>query len=187
MLRAVGGAIAVLGFCALALAACAAHTQPARLRLQLSPASFGTAISLQQHLTVERDGQSSELEAALEIDPERIDLVALAMHQRVLSLHYDGRSLQSWRHPALPAALRAEDVLEDLQLTLWPVEALRPALPPGWRIEENGARRILLADERPVTAIEYSGVPRWLGKIIVHNLRYRYRLTIQSVRTGHQE
>jgi hypothetical protein len=125
----------------------------------------------------------SEFEAALEIDPERIDLVALAMQQRVLSLHYDGRLLQSWRHPALPAELRAEDVLENVQLTLWPVEALRQALPPGWRIEENGTRRILLADERPVTAIEYSGAPRWIGKIIVHNLRYRYRLTIDSVRT----
>jgi hypothetical protein len=183
VLRAVGGAVAVFGFCALALAACAAHTQPARLRLQLSPATFGTSISLQQQLTVERDGQLSEFEAALEIDPERIDLVALAMQQRVLSLHYDGRLLQSWRHPALPAELRAEDVLENLQLTLWPVEALRQALPPGWRIEENGTRRILLADERPVTAIEYSGAPRWIGKIIVHNLRYRYRLTIDSVRT----
>jgi hypothetical protein len=186
VLRAVGGAFAALGFCMLALAACAAHTQPARLRLQLAPATFGTSISLQQRLTIERDGQFNELEAALEIDAERIDLVALAMHQRVLSLHYDGRSLQSWRHPALPAALRAEDVLEDLQLTLWPVEALRPALPAGWRIEENGTRRILLADERPVTAIEYTGAPRWIGKIIVNNLRYRYRLTIESVLTGQQ-
>jgi hypothetical protein len=83
--------------------------------------------------------------------------------------------------------LRAEEVLEDLQLTLWPVEALRSALPPGWRIEENGTRRILLADERPVTAIEYSGAPRWVGKIIVRNLRYRYLLTIESVRTGRHE
>jgi hypothetical protein len=187
VLRAVGGAFGALGFCVLALAACAAHTQPARLRLQLPPATFGTSISLQQRLTIEREGRIDELEAALEIDPERIDLVALAMHQRVLSLHYDGRSLQSWRHPALPAELRAEDVLEDLQLTLWPVEALRPALPPGWRIEENGTRRILFAGEQPVSDIEYSGAPRWIGKTTVNNLRFSYRLTIQSVLTGQQQ
>jgi hypothetical protein len=84
----------------------------------------------------------------------------------------------------LPAELRAEDVLEDLQLTLWPVDVLRRALPLGWRIEENGTRRILLAGELPVTEIDYTGEPRWSGKIVVNNLRYRYRLTIQSVLTG---
>lgn len=171
---------------ALLLAACAAHTQPARLGLQLSPATFGGTISLQQQLIVERDGQANALEAALEIDPQRVDLVAMALHQRVLSLHFDGRALQSWRHPALPAELRAEDVLEDLQLTLWPAEIIAAALPAGWRIEENGLRRILRQGEQPVSEIDYSGTPRWLGTIVVNNLRYRYRLTIQSVATGRQ-
>jgi hypothetical protein len=184
VLRAVGRIFAALGFYVLTLAGCATDSQPARLRLKLAPATLGASISLQQHLMVERDGRIHELDAALEIDPERIDLVALALNQRVLSLHYDGRSLESWRHPALPAELRAEDVLEDLQLTLWPLEALRQALPLGWRIEENGARRILLAGELPMIEIQYSGEPRWNGKIVVNNLRYRYRLTIQSVLTG---
>ena len=184
MLRAVGKTFAALGFHVLALAGCATDSRLARLQLQLAPATLGASISLQQHLTVERDGRTHELDAALEIDPQRIDLVALALNQRVLSLHYDGRSIESWRHPALPAELRAEDVLDDLQLTLWPVEALRQALPSGWRIEENGTRRILLAGQVPVTEIDYSGEPRWNGKIVVNNLRYRYRLTIQSVLTG---
>jgi hypothetical protein len=184
VLRAVGRSFAALGFFVLALAGCAADSQPARLRLKLAPETLGASISLQQHIMVERDGRIHELDAALEIDPERIDLVALALNQRVLSLHYDGRSFESWRHPALPAELRAEDVLEDLQLTLWPAEALRQALPLGWRIEENGTRRILLAGQVPVTEIDYSGEPRWNGKIVVNNLRHRYRLTIQSVLTG---
>lgn len=141
---------------------------------------------MQQQLIVERDGQANALEAALEIDPQRVDLVAMALHQRVLSLHFDGHALQSWRHPALPAELRAEDVLEDLQLTLWPAETIAAALPAGWRIEENGLRRILRQGEQPVSEIDYSGTPRWLGTIVVNNLRYRYRLTIQSVATGQQ-
>jgi hypothetical protein len=184
MRRGVGGTFAACGFYVLALAGCAIHSQAERLRLQLAPATFGGSISLQQHLTVERDARINELEAALEIDSERLDLVALALNRRVLSLHYDGRSLESWRHPALPAELCAEDVLADLQLTLWPAGALRQALPTGWRIEENGTRRILLADELPVVEIQYSGEPRWNGKIVVDNLRYRYRLTIESVFSG---
>ena len=172
---------------AAALAGCAtapAQPQPARLRLQLSPAALGTSISLQQQLAVERDGRTDYLDAALEIDPQRLDLVGIALGQRVLSLHYDGRELTSWRHPMLPAQVRAEDVLEDLQLTLWPADALRAALPAGWRIEEQGQTRTLMFDDKPVTVITYSGQPRWTGKVELSNLRYRYKLTIQSVVTA---
>jgi hypothetical protein len=57
-------------------------------------------------------------------------------------------------------------------------------LPGGWSIEENGARRTLLIGEMPVTVINYSGEPRWNGKIEFSNLRYQYRLIIQSVPNG---
>jgi len=133
---------------------------------------------------VEREGRIDELDAALEVDPQRLELVGLALGQRVLTLHYDSERLKSWRHSMLPAQLRDEDVLEDLQLTLWPVDAIRPALPAGWRIEENGLHRTLLLGDVPVVLINYSGQPRWIGKIELSNLRYRYRLTIQSVSTG---
>jgi hypothetical protein len=80
-----------------------------------------------------------------------------------------------------PAVVRAEDVLEDIQLTLWPVDAIRKALPTGWQIEENGLRRTLVLAGMPVMVIDYSGAPRWSGKVVLSNLRYRYRLTIESV------
>lgn len=154
-----------------------------RIGLKLLPAALGASINLQQHLIVERAGQIDELDAALEIDPERIDLVGMVLGQRVLSLHYDGKAMQSWRHPMIGAGLRAEDVLEDLQLTLWPADKIGAALPDGWRIEENGLQRILLWDDARVTVIQYSGEPRWSGTVELSNLRYHYRLTIQSVPT----
>jgi hypothetical protein len=122
-----------------------------------------------------------ELDVALEIDTERIDLVGLAWGRRVLSLHYDGKSLETWRDPMVGKGLRGEDVLEDLQLTLWPIEQICLALPTGWRIEEKGLRRTLYLEDEPVTVIEYSAQPRWSGTIELTNLRYRYRLTIHSV------
>ena len=63
-------------------------------------------------------------------------MVGLALGQRMLALHYDGRSLKSWRHPLVPEQLRGEDVLEDLQLTLWPVEVIRESL--AGRLEHRG-------------------------------------------------
>ena len=174
----------LLGLLCLGFTGCAiVAINSGRIGLRLPPAALGASINLQQHLTVERAGRIDELDAALEIDPERIDLVGLALGQRILSLHYDGKTLQSWRHPSMAAELRSEDVLEDLQLTLWPVDQIRTALPSGWRIEENGLRRTLLAGDVPVTVIQYSGEPRWSGTIELTNLRYHYRLTIRSVST----
>jgi hypothetical protein len=174
--------VAALGLLILALAGCAPRAgAPARLGLKLAPAALGASISLQQHLTVERDGRIDELDAALEVDAEQVNLVLLALGRRALTVHYNGETLDAWRDPRFPSELRVEDVLEDLQLTLWPMEAIRQALPPGWQIEENGFRRVLSLDNAPVMTIEYSGAPRWLGKIVLANLRYRYRLTIDSV------
>ena len=158
-----------------------APAQPARLGLRLAPATLGTSLSLQQHLRIERQGRVDELDTALEIDTERLDMVGLALGQRILALHFDGRSLQSWRHPLVPEQLRGEDVLEDLQLTLWPIEVIEKALPAGWSIAEDGRRRTLRLLDQPVLVIDYSAEPRWSGKIELTNLRYQYRLTIQSV------
>jgi hypothetical protein len=168
----------------LALTACAttpASQAPARLGLKLAPAALGADISLQQHLTVERNGRIDQLDAALEIDRQQFNMVGLAFGQRVLTLHYDGETLQSWRHPLLPTQVRAEDVLEDTQLTLWPLAAIRQALPTGWEIEQQGLRRTLLLQGEPVMVINYSTPTPWNGKVELNNLRYRYRLTIESV------
>jgi hypothetical protein len=169
----------------LALAGCGsaplAPPAPARLNLKLAPSSLGASISLQQHISVERGGRTDELDAALEVDPEQLNLVGLALGQRVLTLHYDGSTLTSWRHSMLPAQVRGEDVLEDIQLTYWPATAIAQALPPGWRIEDVGLRRTLWSNDTPVTVIDYSSRPRWGGKVELSNLRYHYRLTIQSV------
>jgi hypothetical protein len=178
--------LAAFGFFALGLSGCAttSGSQPARLGLKLAPATLGASISLQQHLTVERNGRVDELDAALEVDPQGLELVGLALGQRVLTLHYDGQRLNTWRHPMFPAVVRGEDILEDLQLILWPADVVRQALPEGWHIEENGRRRILLAGEMPVAVINYSDEPRWNGTIELFNLRYNYRLIIQSISNG---
>ncbi|HWW04370.1 DUF3261 domain-containing protein [Collimonas sp.] len=158
-----------------------ASQAPARLGLKLAPAALGANISLQQHLTVERNGRVDQLDAALEIDQQQFNMVGLAFGQRVLSLHYDGQTLQSWRHPMLPSQVRAEDVLEDTQLTLWPLAAIRQALPAGWAIEQQGLQRTLSLQGETVTVINYSTPTPWDGKVELNNLRYHYRLTIESV------
>jgi hypothetical protein len=175
------------------LSACAV-TPPApvsaRLQLQLAPAALGSAISLQQHLKVERNGRSDELDTVLEIDQEQLKLVGLVFGQRVMTLQYDGKQLHTWRHFMLPKEVQGEDVLRDVQLTLWPLAAIRAALPAGWEIEETGdndhgkLQRTLRLNHTVVTQIDYPDHLLWGGTVILTNHPYHYTLTIQSVVTS---
>ncbi len=163
-----------------ALVACASVPVPAGLGLKLAPAALGATISVQQHLRLERGPRSDELDAVLEADETHLELVGLALGQRVLTLHYEAGQLQSWRHPMLPSQVQPAAVLEDMQLTLWPAAAIQEALPPGWRIEEQGLQRTLFKGDTAVMRIDYSEPVRWSGTVVLNNLRYHYRLTIQS-------
>ena len=165
----------------LLLAACeTSQPLPARLGLKLPPQALGAAISVQQHLKVERAGRIDELDAALEVDEQHVRLVGLAFGQRVLTLDYDGTRLNVWRHVMLPAQVKGDDVLEDMQLALWPEQAIRAALPAGWQVQDAGLERKLTLNGEPVMRIRYSAMPRWSGTIVLDNQRYKYRLTIQS-------
>jgi len=167
------------------VAGCAtAPATKARLGLKLAPAALGESISVQQHLKVERDGRTDEMDVALQVEPDAVDVVGLAFGQRVLSLRYDGKQLTEWRHVMLPSQVRADDVLEDLQLTLWPLAAVAQALPAGWRVGEHGLRRTVYLDDEPIMLIDYSGLPRWSGTVVLENLRYKYRLTIEFAPAG---
>lgn len=172
---------AALLVAALLVGGCATRQEgPARLGLHLAPAALGETISVQQHLTVQRVGNTNDLDAALEVDAHKVSLVGLALGMRVLSLEYDGKNLTEWRHAMLPAQVRAADVLEDVQLTLWPVAEIARALPAGWTVEEQGLRRTLRLNGEVVATIVYSGMPRWQGTAVLDNRRYQYKLTIVS-------
>jgi hypothetical protein len=178
------GMIAGTGFVVLLAGCITPSVQPIaipKLSLQLAPADLGATIALQQHLKVERNGKIDELDAALEVDSEQLQLVGLAFGQRVLSLDYDGVKLTSWRHFMLPEQVRAEDVLQDIQLTLWPLESIRHALPVNWRIEDNGLKRDVYFGDELVCEITYSSLPRWSGTVHLVNLHYHYALTINSL------
>nr|WP_308602506.1 DUF3261 domain-containing protein [Massilia sp. Dwa41.01b] len=54
-----------------------------------------------------------------------------------------------------------------------------PCLPVG-RSRTTGLRRTLRREGEVVATIDYSGMPRWKGKAVLDNLRYKYRLTIES-------
>jgi hypothetical protein len=152
----------------------------ARLNVMLSPKTLGSAISVQQHLQVIRDKDVKQLDAVLEVDAQHLTLIGLAVGQRMFTLDYDGKQLHTWRHPLLPAMIRGEDILRDIQLTLWPIAEITKALPVGWTMIEKKRIRILLQKNIPVMEIYYSGDSRWQGQIHLKNNQYHYQLIIDS-------
>jgi Protein of unknown function (DUF3261) len=157
-----------------------AEPMSVRWRLALPPSSFPELLSLQQQVKVEQAGRTVDFDAVLDITPDMVTLVGMAFSQRVFTLQYDGVKLQESRSAMLPDEVQAGDVLSDLQLALWPSDAVRPALPGGWTLADSASQRILSEADTVRAVISYSSTPRWSGTISLDNRQYGYRLTIRS-------
>lgn len=158
----------------------AVPAQPDRWRLALPPAAFMESVSLQQRVKVEQAGRTADFDAILDISPETVTLVGMAFSQRVFTLQYDGQKLKETRSRMLPPEVHAADVLSDLQLALWPAQAVRSALPAGWTLSDSDTARVLMQADTVRTTISYSGTPRFVGTISLASKQFDYRLTVHS-------
>jgi hypothetical protein len=157
-----------------------ASPPPQRLQLTLTPASFGRTLSLQQQVHIAAAGHTVDLDAALDITARKVTLIGLMLGERVLTLTYADGTICEWRHPKLPAEVHGADILTDLEVSLWPADTVRTALPPGWTLTENANHRVLAQDGHSVELIAYDGPIRWVGQLTLQNVRYAYQLVIRS-------
>jgi hypothetical protein len=172
--------------CALLLAALAGCAMTAARRdlaamPLLPPAAFGMEAQGQQRLTLSRDsgGARLVLDAAVEVDARELRVAGVLLGQRILLLAWDGKRLQETREPVVPESLDGRAILRDLQLVYWPAEAIRAALPRGWRLEEEAARRRLYRGARVVfESTRADAVP--LGNASLWNRLGQYRIDIES-------
>ena len=147
--------VAFAGALAMALAGCSSTpsvqgsaTQSAASMatpvLALPPAALGCNLAVQQRLTVLAPGQAPQsLEALLEVDAQQVQLALFHMGQRMGTLVWNGQQLHTDLSRWWPQVLQPEQVLSDMQLALWPVQAVRQALPADWRMDENHSARSL--------------------------------------------
>lgn len=164
---------------ALLLAACMQAPRPAVVLppLRLSPASLGHAVSAQQRLHFVFGSQQREMDALLEADAGEVRLVVQSMGQVGVRLFWDGSELKQQRAPWLPASVRAERVLDDLQFALWPAAAIRAALPPGWILREPDGGRALVHDGKVWLSVRETAD----GRMRLENLAEGYALEVESV------
>lgn len=172
-----------LAIAALLLAGCATPPPAAPVDgglLRLSPASAGRTLALAQHLDIDAHGERRSVDALLEVDTASVRLALLQFGQPVARLEWDGHVLREQRLPGVPAQLRADRILSELQLVQWPADAVREGLPPGWTVLESGESggrvRELRQGEAVVIRVRYpsSDVAE------LEHLRDGYRLRIES-------
>lgn len=165
----------------LLLAACASTRMPAPLvqlpTLRLPPSALPQPLQLQQRLQFRFGSHERELDALLEADGSEVRLAVQAMGQTGVRMVWDGATLQQTRAPWLPPQVRGERVLDDLQFALWPVAAIRAALPAGWTLVETGGQRRLEQDGKAWLLLE----PLADGRVRLRNLAEGYELVIESL------
>ncbi len=162
----------------LALAACATPgpRDGSMPPLRLAPAALGRSLDLRQHLSIRAAGHEREMDVLLEADATHVQLAIVAMGQVAARIEWDGHALTESRAPWWPASVSSARILDDLQLSLWPLAAVQAALPPGWRAADDGDTRTLSDEGVPVTVVRRVGA----DVIELDQRRDHYQLTIVS-------
>lgn len=146
---------------ALGLSACASLLQSTGLpRFALAPAALGRELAVQQQLRFVIGPVTRRVDAYLEIDAESLRLATLAGGQVGLGIEWDGKELRARRAEWMPESVDPAQVLSDVQLALWPITALRAALPAECTLEESPplrplARKLVCGEDR-VISVHYS-------------------------------
>jgi len=136
----------------------------------LPPESFGQSLSLLQSLEINYKGESRQLLAQLEINPNKITLVGLSpLGNRLFTVLWTGESLSEEYLAEWPFPFSPKHILADVQLALW----LKIPQQDGFKIREIQSpqlRREILRNEEIVMRISYETRPFWQGEILIQHL-----------------
>lgn len=146
--------------------------------LRLQPAQLGRSLSARQHIEVHAPGLPVQTaEVLLEVDAQQLQLALIALGQTAARLRWDGQTLSESRAVWAPSGLSAERILTELQLTLWPTEAIRQALPSPWTLDEVAGVRTLFNQGQQTLVVTQVAAGQWM----LEHLSQHYQLRITTL------
>lgn len=148
--------------------------------LRLAPDSLGRELFLQQRLSVHAGGKVKSLDVMLEVDAASVRLALLGFGQTAARLEWDGAEMRASHADWWPAEVRGERILNDLQLVLWPADAVRSGLPQRWTLDATADKRVLRQAGEAVVRVVYVSPSH---AELAHE-RDRYRIVIESAQTA---
>ncbi|MBI1359093.1 MAG: DUF3261 domain-containing protein [Alphaproteobacteria bacterium] len=124
-------------------------------------------------------------QAVLDLGPDRAQVVLTAVSgPRILGITWTSAGIVEDRTPLAPEGLKGINVLGDIFVSLWPVEAVQRAMPDGVTVSvEGNVRRVKTAD-RVVEEIETTEDDGATMRQELRNLDLGYRLTIVTEKDG---
>ncbi|MDM3869847.1 DUF3261 domain-containing protein [Porticoccus sp. W117] len=144
-------------------------------------------MQLQQRVTGEYAGKRHEMLCVLEVNSDTLSLAALSPQGiKLFALQYDGDTVQQNRSRWVPEQLQPVQVLNDIQLALWPAEKIIARLPSDWQLQHSGVERKLFERGRlRATVIYTQGKPLAKdGEYQLVNHLYGYRLQVKTLETA---
>ncbi|CAI1190606.1 DUF3261 domain-containing protein [Serratia ficaria] len=152
-------------------------------RVTLPPPALAQPVAQQQLLTAEVKGQRHSMLVLLNADGQRLTLVGMSpLGIRLFNLTYDRQGIHTEQLIKVGELPPASQVLADIMLSYWPVNAWRPLLPAGWRLEDRPEVRRLY-DERGaiVSEIRYQLGEGRRDPVSIAQSAFHYRISIQNL------
>ncbi|WP_409520814.1 DUF3261 domain-containing protein [Leclercia sp.] len=139
------------------------------------------AVNSQQLLTGSFNGKTQSLLVMLNADAHKITLAGLSsVGIRLFLATYDATGIHTEQSIVVPQLPPASQVLADVMLSHWPIDAWLPQLPKGWTLKDKGDRRELRnADGELVTEIVYLQRKGKREPISIEQHVFHYHITIQ--------
>lgn len=139
------------------------------------------AINVQQLLTGAFNGKSQSLLVMLTADEQKITLAGLSsVGVRLFLATYDANGLRTEQSIMVPQLPPASQVLADVMLSYWPVDAWQSQLPEGWTLTDQGDKRELRNPQgQLVTEITYLQRKAMRQPISIQQHVFHYHITIR--------
>jgi len=167
----------------LLLSACATTRAPdTGARPLVSPAALRADRSANQIVRGAFGAREMTFNCVVTVRGDTLTVIGLtAMGVRAFTLRYDGGHIQVDNDLPVPPQLTPERLLADIQLVLWPLNALQPLLErDGWQLTEISGTRRLRRGDTLIAEVHYGSADPWAGRSWLVNLEHSYTLGIDS-------
>lgn len=183
----VKGSPLLLGGLALLLASCAsqpsASPSPAANTAPLAAGPPPLSGPVSQTLQAAFAAQTASLQCGMSASGNDWNAVCVTpFGLRVLSVGVNHGVVTAEKGVGVPAQLRPEQVLADMQLVFWPQAALDTAFAgSAWQLSSPAPRTRRLTEAGQLVAeVHYADSDPWNGQVWLSNLRYGYSLIITT-------
>lgn len=157
------------------------------------PAQLKQVLNVSQLITAHWNNEGKEqrqqkLLVQLQVDQEQVVLAGFSSWgARILSLNYSAEQINTYVMTGLADTLpKPEQVLFNVMLSIWPVEAwIIPLQQIGWQLKEAALQRLLIDDQgQVIVEINYQKKPYLTGLISFKHLILNYQVDIETNLSG---